>query len=100
MNEDCSTWCDSSQIKTRPGQTIQCKQCNFGCALASTIGDIFGDLPSGLLGDIEKILLWCALGIVILVVGYVFLRIIMRMFGGRHSSVSSVRIEVAHAEEK
>jgi len=102
QNEDCSSWCDSSKVQTVPGQVIKCQQCNITCALATAVGDIF-HIPSSLLGEIEKILLWVALGIVVLVVGYIGLRFVMGMFGsaGSHSKKAPpVQIELVQTAPK
>lgn len=78
---DCSAWCDSSFIITRPGQMISCKKVSFWGAAGAAFGQIFKDLGlGGVLGTIEKWLLYIALGIVILVVVYIVIKQVIHSF--------------------
>ena len=77
MNEQCSSWCETSALKLKAGTTVQCTNKSFAQAAADAFPDILGGLVGGLgglLGGFEKILMWIAIGIVILVVGYVIIK--------------------------
>ncbi len=98
---DCSAWCDSSLLMPIAGQAISCKKCDFWCAANATLGQVF-TLPSGLLGQIEKILLWIALGIVILVVVFVVGKELLHLAvsgsdKGKGGQDSNVNIKIASA---
>lgn len=69
----CSNWCDNSQLILLPGQTVDCRKCGFWCAFQQATGNVL-HLPSGLLSKMEKILMYIAIGIVVLIFGYIILK--------------------------
>lgn len=79
--DNCSPWCDGTVIRTLKGQKLKCNNCNFGCAVGQVFGHFFG-LPSKLLDEIIKVLLYVAVIIVVVVIGYYVLK---KLFGwGEH----------------
>jgi hypothetical protein len=89
MNSDCSAWCETSALKLKPGTVIQCTNKSF----AQAAGDAFPDILKGvlgglgsLLGPLEKILMWVALGIVVLVIGYVLIKEVVHYVGTKKNA--------------
>lgn len=99
---DCSAWCDSSLLMPIPNQTIACKNVSFWAAASAAAGQalspLFGTL-GGFFGQLEKVLLWIAIGIVALVVVYMLGKMILGFFFGQSkeensSSDHTVKIEL------
>ena len=85
-NSDCSNLCSSSLMKNFQGQSFTCKQVSGFEALMAMGGKVLRDAfqaaedafdGSGLFSGIEKILMWVAIGIVGLIIGYVVIKTVI-----------------------
>jgi hypothetical protein len=77
----CSNWCSDQYVKTLPGMSLQCQKCNFWCAASHVVGNVVNDaLNLGdsaldkVLGPLKKILIYIAIGIAVLVLGYLIIK--------------------------
>jgi hypothetical protein len=81
MNSSCSSWCDTSQTKVKVGTSLNCVNKNIGEVLFDAIGDAVDDAGKDLLGlsGVKQILIYIAIGLVILVVGYMVIQFIINI---------------------
>jgi len=99
MNGECSSWCETSALKLKAGTVIQCTNKTF----AQAAGDVIPDLLKGLgnlLGPFEKILMWIAIGIVILVIGYVIIKEVVHYVGSSKSRPRRVQPEYDYEPQR
>jgi len=86
LNSDCSKWCSSDYLTTLPGQVLSCTQTTAFDVIANAIPNLFNDL----IGTIEKILLYLAIGLVIFLVAIFVFKEVGSVIEGSVSSPSSL----------
>ena len=69
----CSDWCSNKNIVLMKGQSLSCRKCGFWCAFGHVTGLKFPKVAD-VLGKVEKWLIYIAIGIVVLIIGYILLK--------------------------